>query len=61
MNREVEVASKSNFSPDEWSRIVGSPMATGMAVTAADPNGLWGLMKEGMVSGWAMLKARQDP
>lgn len=36
-------------------------MATGMAVTAADPSGLWGLMKEGMVSGWAMLEARQDP
>lgn len=36
-------------------------MATGMAVTAADPSGLWGLMKErhgqwvgdgGITSGW---------
>ena len=55
------MASKASFSPDEWSRIVGSVMVTGMAVTAADPSGFWGMMKEGMAGGWAMLEARQDP
>jgi len=30
-----------------------------MAITAADPSGLWGLLKEGMAGGWALLEARQ--
>jgi hypothetical protein len=36
-------------------------MVAGMAITAADPSGLWGLMKEGMAGGWALLHAKQDP
>ena len=55
------MANKASFTPDEWSRIVGSPMVVGMAVTASDPSGLWGMLKEGMAGGWAMLQARQDP
>jgi hypothetical protein len=35
-------------------------MVTGMAITAADPSGLWGLLKESMSSGWALLSAKQD-
>jgi len=45
----------------EWSRVLASPMVAGMAITAADPSGLWGLMKEGMAGGWALLHAHQDP
>lgn len=33
------MASKADFSAEEWSRIVGSAMVTGMAVTASDPSG----------------------
>jgi hypothetical protein len=55
------MANKSSFTPEEWSRIAGSVMVSGMAVTASDPSGLFGLMKEGMAGGWAMLQARQDP
>ena len=55
------MANKASFTADEWNRIFGSPMVVGMAVTASDPSGLWGLMKEGMAGGWAMLEARQDP
>src|SRR5829696_9772086 len=54
------MASKANFTPDEWSRVLASPMVAGTAITAADPSGLWGLLKEGMAGGWAMLKAKQD-
>jgi hypothetical protein len=31
-----------------------------LAITAADPSGLWGLLKEGMASSWALLQAKQD-
>ena len=54
------MATKSNFTPDEWSRLLSSPMVAGMAITAADPSGVWGLLKEGMAGGWALLEARQN-
>ena len=55
------MTNKSNFTPDEWKLILSSPMLAGMAVTLADPSGLWGLMKEGMASGRALLEAKSDP
>jgi hypothetical protein len=55
------VTNKSNFTPDEWKMLLSSPMLAGMAVTLADPSGLWGLMKEGMASGRAVLEAKNDP
>jgi hypothetical protein len=55
------MTNKSNFTPDEWKVLLSSPMLAGMAVTLAEPSGLWGLMKEGMASGRAMLEAKNDP
>jgi hypothetical protein len=55
------MATKANFTPDEWKTILGSPMLAAMAVTLAEPSGLWGLMKEGMASGRALLEAKSDP
>jgi hypothetical protein len=52
------MATKADFTPDEWKMILGSPMLAGMAVTLADPSGLWGLLKEGMASGRALLEAK---
>ena len=54
------MANKSTFTSDEWSRLLSSPMVAGMAITAADPGGVWGLLKEGMSGGWALIEARQD-
>jgi hypothetical protein len=54
------MAGKSNFSPDEWARLAASPMVAAMAITAADPSGLWGLLKEALSSGWALLEVKQD-
>ena len=54
------MATKSNFTADEWSRLLASPMVVGTAISAADPSGLWGLMKEGMAGGWALVKSKQD-
>jgi len=60
MRRRIEMASKSNFTPEEWSRVVASPVVASMAITAADPGGLWSLLQESMASGWALLEAKQD-
>jgi hypothetical protein len=34
------MAGKSNLTPEEWARVVASPMVAGMAITAEDPSGL---------------------
>src|SRR4051812_47778607 len=54
------MAGKANFTSAEWARVVASPMVAGMAITAADPSGLWGLLKEAMSGGWALLEAKRD-
>jgi hypothetical protein len=53
------MAGKASFTPEEWARVVASPMVASMAITAADPSGLWGLLKEAMAGGWALLEAKQ--
>ena len=42
---------KSNFTPDEWKLLLESMMMAGIAVSAAEPSGLWGLLKESFASG----------
>ena len=41
----------SNFTPDEWKVLLESVMAAGIAITAAEPSGLWGLLKESFAGG----------
>ena len=48
---------KSNFTQDEWTLLLESPMIAGMAITAADPSGLWGLLKESFAGGTALTQA----
>jgi hypothetical protein len=45
------MATKANFTADEWKVILSSPTLAGMAVTLAEPSGIWGLMKEGRRKG----------
>jgi hypothetical protein len=54
------MAGKANFTPEEWARVVASPLVAGMAITAADPSGLWGLLKEALASGRSLLDAKQN-
>ena len=54
------MAGKTDFTPEEWTRLAASPMVAAMAITAADPSGLWGLLKESMSSGWALMEVKQD-
>lgn len=39
------MANKQSFTPEEWTKILESVALSGVAVTAADPNGLLGLFK----------------
>ena len=48
---------KSNFTPDEWKLILESVMMAGIAVSAAEPSGLWGLSKESFAGGTALVTA----
>src|SRR5690349_3257268 len=52
------MANKATFTPEEWTKLLESPMMAGMAITAAEPSGLWGLLKESLSSGWALLEAK---
>lgn len=52
---------KTNFTNDEWTLLLKSPMIAGMAITAADPSGLWGLLKESFTGGAALTQAATDP
>ena len=55
------MADKSTFAPDEWKVILESVMAAGMAVSAAEPSGLFGLLKEGFASSSTLVQAKMDP
>ena len=55
------MATKTSFTREEWNRILESVMLSGMAVTAADPSGLLGVLKESMATGKTLLAAKADP
>jgi hypothetical protein len=57
----IVMASRENFSPDEWPLVLGGVIVTGMAVTLADPSGLIGMTKEWVASGNALVEAKADP
>jgi hypothetical protein len=54
------MANKQSFTPGEWTKILESVMLAGMAVSAAEPSGLWGLLKEGVASSSALAAAKSD-
>jgi hypothetical protein len=55
------MADKTSFTRDEWILLLKSPMIAGMAITAAEPSGLWGLLKESFAGGGALAKVAADP
>ena len=52
------MANNANFTREEWTKLLESPMMAGLAITAAEPSGLWGLLKESFSGGWALLEAK---
>ena len=55
------MAEKADFSKDEWALLLRSPMNAGMAIPAAEPSGLFGLLKESFAGGAALARAAADP
>jgi hypothetical protein len=55
------MADKSNFTPDEWKLLLESVTMAGIAITAAEPSGLWGLLKESFAAGKELMTAKMDP
>jgi hypothetical protein len=51
---------KSSFTPDEWKLIMQGPMMAGIAISAAEPSGLWGMLKESFATGGALAQAARD-
>jgi hypothetical protein len=54
------MTSRQDFTPEEWNEILESVMLSGIAVSAADPSGLWGMAKEAFASSSAMRVAKLD-
>jgi hypothetical protein len=55
----ISMASKADFTPEEWKTIVAAAPMVGLAVTCASPNGPWGVMKEMLSMGMAMAEMLQ--
>ena len=54
------MANKQDFTPEEWDKILQSPMLVGIAVSMADPSGLWGALKEAAAGSAEIGTARRD-
>ena len=54
------MADKTAFAPSEWNEILASPFMAATAVSAADPSGLIGLLKENFASAKALIAAKQS-
>ena len=54
------MADKTSFTKDEWALLLRSPMNAGMAITAAEPSGLWGLLKESFAGSAELAHAATD-
>ena len=55
------MANKQSFTPEEWIKLMESVAVTGMAVTAADPSGLFGMMREALAGGTMIAAIKSDP
>ena len=53
------MANKLNFLPEEWATLLESTTVAGIAVSAAEPSGLWGTLKEFFAS--SSDAAKRDP
>ena len=54
------MASKQDFTPEEWTRVLESMILCSVAVSAADPSGLWGTLKEALASKSKLATSKSD-
>ena len=55
------MANKNDFTPEEWTKVLESIIAAGIAVSAVEPSGLWGTLKEAAAGTPALAAAKRDP
>ena len=55
------MANKNDFTPEEWTKVLESIIAARMAVSAVDPSGWWGTLKEAAAGTPAHAAAKRDP
>jgi hypothetical protein len=48
------MASKQDFTQEEWTKLLESTLAVGAAISAADPSGLWGTFQEFLANSGAL-------
>src|SRR5262245_60840715 len=61
LEKGVLMTGKSDFTNDEWNQLLQSVFLSGLAVTAAEPSGLFGSLKEAFASASTLAKAKADP
>ena len=54
------MANKSNFTPEEWKTLLEGAMMSGLAVTAAEPSGILGVLKESFAASRALIEGKSD-
>lgn len=52
------MAAKQDFTTDEWTKLIQSSMLASMAITAAEPSGLWGMLKEGFANASGLVHGK---
>ena len=55
------MATKADFTQDEWKPCCRGLLIAGVAISAADPSGIIGMMRESMASARALIQAKTDP
>jgi hypothetical protein len=61
LSLETAMANKNDFTPEEWTKVVESIIAAGIAVSAVDPSGWWGTLKEAAAGTPALAAVKRDP
>ena len=61
LSLETAMANKNDFTPEEWTKVLESIIAAGIAVSAVDPSGLWGTLKEAAADTPSLAEAKRDP
>jgi hypothetical protein len=55
------MATKTDFTSDEWKKLLEAPLLASFAISAADPSGLFGLIREGFASASVLAEVKANP
>jgi hypothetical protein len=55
------MATKTDFTPEEWKKLLQSPLLASFAISAADPSGFFGMVKESFASASALAEVKANP